>query len=176
MMNLKFTKRDKHLVALAACSLLIFFLMQFLILPFFESRERLQSGLKAKEAGLREIIALRAEYNAFREGSRDIEQRLAARPPDFTLFSFLEKEAGKTAIKDRIKYMKPSVSTKDSGPFKEAQVEMKLEGVTLPQLVGYLRLIESTAAVVSIKRISIQENKRETGGLDAILQVLTFQL
>jgi hypothetical protein len=54
-------------------------------------------------------------------------------------------------------------------------VEMKLEGITLNQLVGYLYRIESAENIVSIKRISIQENKKESGYLDTILQVLTFQ-
>jgi hypothetical protein len=45
----------------------------------------------------------------------------------------------------------------------------------LQQLIGYLYRIESPDHVVSIKRISIRENKKESGYLDAILQVLTFQ-
>ena len=61
-----------------------------------------------------------------------------------------------------------------TGPFKESLVEMKLERITLGQMVGYLKLIESPDKLVSIKRISIQSNKKETQFLDAILQVLTF--
>jgi hypothetical protein len=52
---------------------------------------------------------------------------------------------------------------------------MRLEAITLQQLSGYLWRIESTENAVSIKRISIKENKKKTGRLDAILQVLTFQ-
>jgi hypothetical protein len=70
--------------------------------------------------------------------------------------------------------MKPSIST-GSGLYKESLVEMKLEAITLQQLIGYLYRIESPDDAVSIKRISIDENKRKSGSLDAILQVLTFQ-
>ena len=52
---------------------------------------------------------------------------------------------------------------------------MKLEAITLQQLIGYLSKIESPGNVVSIKRISISENKKKSGYLDAILQVLTFR-
>ena len=69
--------------------------------------------------------------------------------------------------------MKPSASS-GKGPFKESLVEMKLEKITLGQMVGYLKLIESPEMLVSIKRIAIQTNKKETQFLDAILQVLTF--
>jgi hypothetical protein len=54
-------------------------------------------------------------------------------------------------------------------------IEMKLEGITLNQLAGYLYRIESPENIIGIKRISIRENKKESGYLDAILQVLTFQ-
>jgi hypothetical protein len=52
---------------------------------------------------------------------------------------------------------------------------MKLEQITLKQLVDYLYRIESPEQLISIKRISIKENKGESGYLDAVLQVLTFQ-
>jgi hypothetical protein len=52
---------------------------------------------------------------------------------------------------------------------------MKLEAVSLQQLTGYLYRIESTENAVSIKRISVKQNQRKAGSLDAILQVLTVQ-
>jgi len=45
----------------------------------------------------------------------------------------------------------------------------------LQQLISYLYGIESPDDAVSIKRLSIDENRRKSGSLDAILQVLTFQ-
>ena len=53
---------------------------------------------------------------------------------------------------------------------------MKLEGISLEQLVRYLYQIESPEHAVNIKRLSIKENKREAGALDATLQVLTLIL
>jgi hypothetical protein len=70
--------------------------------------------------------------------------------------------------------MKPSISA-TPGTYKESLVEMKLEAITLQQLIGYLSKIESPDNVVSIKRIRIEENKKKSGYLDAILHVLTFR-
>ena len=52
---------------------------------------------------------------------------------------------------------------------------MKLEGVTLKQLVGYLYHIESPEDAISIKRLSIKENKKKSGYVDVVLKVLTLQ-
>jgi general secretion pathway protein M len=171
---MKLAKREKYLISVAACCIAVFLFFQFLIFPFFENRTRIRRGLKAKEKGLEEIVNLRDEYQAYQKGSQGIQQRLASREQGFTLFSFLEKAACEAEVKARIKYMKPSVSS-GTGPYKESMVEMKLEAITLQQLVGYMYRIESPDNLVNIKRISISQNKKEQGYLDAIIQVLTFQ-
>ena len=71
------------------------------------------------------------------------------------------------------KDMKPSTG-KGTGPFKESMVEMKLEAITMKQLVDTLYRVEASGGLIVIKRISITGNKKETGYLDAIFQVLTF--
>ena len=171
---MKLARREKHFVSVAVLFIAIFLLFQFLIFPFFETRGRVQRGVKAKEDGLKEILRLSSEYQRYRGGSQGIKQILARRNKGFTLFSFLEKAAGDAEVKAHIKYMKPSTSI-GHGLYKESLVEMKLEEVTLQQLIGYLYRIESPDNVVSIKRISIKETKKRSDYLDAILQVLTFQ-
>jgi general secretion pathway protein M len=171
---MKLARREKYLVSVAACCIAIFLVFQFLIFPFFENRRRIQRGLKAKEKGLEEIVKLRAEYQAHQKGSQGIQQTVARRKKGFTLFSFLEEAAGEAEVKARIKYMKPSISS-GTGPYKESMVEMKLEAITLQQLVGYLYRIELPDELINIKRISISQNKKAPGYLDAIMQVITFQ-
>jgi len=167
-------KREKFLVTLAGCILLFLAVFHFLILPFFEERKRLKNGVQAKEVTFKEIVVKSAEYKALKKKYQDLQDILARRDKAVTLFSFLEREAAKAEVKGHIKYMKPSV-TQGTGPYKESLVEMKLEAITLKQLVGYLYRIESPEEVIGIKRISIKENSKESGYLDVILLVLTWQ-
>lgn len=162
-------------MTLTAVAIGVFVLFKAVVFPFADKMERLERGVRAKEQGLKDIARLSAEYQSYQKGSRGIQQVLAKRPKGFTLFSFLERAAGEAQIKDNIKYMKPSVSSQTSGPYKESMVEMKLEGVTLKQLVDYFYRIESPENVVSIKRLSIKELKKESGYLEAIVQVLTME-
>jgi len=170
---MQLAKREKFFIALAVTVIVLALVIGLVIEPFFEKKERLQNNLAVKQDNLQEMIALHREYLALQQNSNTLAQRLASRPKSFTLFSYLEKAAGDAGIKDNIKYMKPSASS-GKGTFKESLVEMKLERITLGQMVGYLKLIESPDKLVSIKRISIQSNTKETNYLDAILQVLTF--
>ncbi len=171
---MKLATREKHLIWAGVACIAIFVVLQFLIFPFFESKKRMARGLKAKEKGLAEIAILSAEYQTYQTASEGIQEALSKRKGGFTLFSFLDDAAGEAQVKTYIKYMKPSTPV-STGPFKESMVEMKLEALTLQQLVGYLYLIESPGDLVSIKRLSVNENKKEEGYLDAIVQVLTFQ-
>ena len=170
---MQLAKREKYLISLAVVIIVLALVIQLAIMPFVEKREQYNNNVAVKQKNLQEMMSLRQEYLALEQGSDILAQRLASRPQSFTLFSFLEKAAGDAGVKENIKYMKPSAST-GKGPFKESLVEMKLERITLGQMVGYLKLIESPGMLVSIKRISIQSNKKETQYLDAILQVLTF--
>ncbi len=170
---MQLAKREKYLIALAATVIVAALVIQLVIMPFIEKRERFRNNVTVKRENLEQMIVLRREYLLLQQDSDTLAQRLARRPNNFTLFSFLEKAAGDSGVKGNIKSMKPSAST-GKGPFKESLVEMKLEKVTLGQMVGYLKLIESPENLVSIKRISIQSNKKETQFLDVVLQVLTF--
>ncbi|GBE11851.1 hypothetical protein BMS3Abin13_00127 [bacterium BMS3Abin13] len=53
---------------------------------------------------------------------------------------------------------------------------MKLQAVSLQQLVDFLRLVESPENVVAIKRIAIQQNTKEESTLDVIMQVVSLKL
>jgi len=171
---MKLAKREKYLSILIGCAVSAFLLFQTLLFPFFDKRERLKRGIKIREKGIEEMVVLSSRYRNSEKGTQALTRLLDKRRKGFTLFSFLEKEAGTAKVKDRIKYMKPSVA-ESAGPYKESMVEMKLEGITLDQLVGYLYRIESPENVIHIKRMSIKESKKEKSCLDAIVQVLTLQ-
>jgi general secretion pathway protein M len=170
---MQLAKREKYLISLAVVVIALALVIQLAIMPFVDKREQYASSVTGKQRNLQEMLSLRQEYLALQEGANIVSQKLANRPESFTLFSFLEKAAGDAGVKNNIKYMKPSAST-GKGPFKESLVEMKLERITLGQMADYLKRIESPANLVSIKRISIQSNKKETQYLDVIMQVLTF--
>jgi general secretion pathway protein M len=171
---MKLAKREKYLVMLAGCAIAFFLVFQFVIFPFLDERKRMRRSIAAKQESFKEVLRLRGEYEVQKKGFQGIKQILSKRKAGFTLFSFLEKSAGEAELKGHIKYMKPS-TTQSTGPYKESTVEMKLEQITLKQLVDYLYRVESPESLISIKRISIKENKGESGYLDAVFQVFTFQ-
>jgi len=168
----KLGKREKVLISLSLALICLFFLFQLIVFPFLDERETIKRGIETKRKGLKEIRALKAQYESYTKGAEGVERQLKRRANGFTLFSFLEQAAGKAGIKEHIKYMKPSDSP-GQGRLKESMVEMKLEGINLRQLVDYLYLIESPEHLVSIKRISIKESRTAPEYIDTIMQAVT---
>ena len=171
--KLKLTKRERYYVSAGVALISLFIIFQFILSPFLEAKGKIKRSIQAKEKTLKEIVSLSSEYGALKEDSWDIKKMLALRAENFTLFSFLEKQAGQSGVKPNIKYMKPSTST-DKSPYSESSVEMKLENITLKQLVEYLHLVESPENLVRIKRISVKQSKGSSEYLTVLAQLVTY--
>lgn len=170
---MKITPRDQKLLTAGAILILFVLVLQIGVLPLKEKRDKLRKGIATREKALVEMKQLQAEYRQLYSKANSLYDQLGTRQKDFSLFAFLEQMAAKSNVKKNITYMKPS-ETADEGPFKEVVVEMKLQEIRLKQLVDFLKLVESPEHVVAIKRISIQESKKDAETLDVILQVLSL--
>lgn len=150
-----------------------FLLLQLVIVPVLDARDNLEKSIARKKQELIEIELLQQEYYTLKSEEGTIQARINQRPAGFTLFTFLDQKATEAMVKKQIMYMKPSTVTGDE--LNEAMVEMKLQQITLADLVGFLRLVESVEHVVFIRRFSIQESGDKQGYFDSILQIVTFE-
>lgn len=169
----KITPRDRIVLTAGGVCVLLFLILQFGIFPLMDNRDRLKRGITAREKALAEMSELQVQYRQLHSKANTLLDQLVGRQSDFSLFSFMEQMAAKSEVKKNISYMKPS-ETADEGPFKEVLVEMKLQAISLKQLVDFLTLVESPENVVALKRISIQENRKEEGTMDVIMQVVSL--
>ena len=170
---IKLAKRERYLVIGAACFLSVIVVFELLISPFFENRANMQRGVEAKEALLREVMDLSAEYESKKRVSQDMAQALDRRKSGFSLFNYLDQAAKKTGIDKHVKSMLPS--SKGEGLFKESTVDMDLEAVTGTQLMEYLYEIESPEDLISIKRMTVKQNGKQDGYLDVSFLALTLE-
>jgi general secretion pathway protein M len=169
----KLEKREKRIVVAGIIFLVCFALFHLTVSPLLQARQQTQKALIQKKEDIKKIRQLQEEYRQLQNQAVNIQNRLQKRSPSFTLFSFIEERATKAKVKQQINSMTPSTS-EGEGPLQESRVDLKLEKISLQQLVDFLQQIESTDDVVTIKRISIQENSKEEGLLDVVMQIITF--
>lgn len=169
----KLEKREKRVVVAGVIFLFCFILFHFTVSPLLQARQQTQKALIQKKEDILKIRQLQEEYRQIQNQAVNIQNRLQKRSPSFTLFSFIEERATKAKVKQHINSMTPSTS-EGEGPLQESRIDLKLEKISLQQLVDFLQQVESTDDVVAIKRISIQENSKEEGLLDVVIKIITF--
>jgi general secretion pathway protein M len=169
-------RRERYGVMLAAGVIVIFLIAVFIIEPFLSRSANMKNSLQAKADMLVEMQRMQSEYNSLTQQATMSISHFQRRPKGFTLYSFMDRLAGESGIKDRISYMKPSKTAQKNSPYKISRVEMKLDEITLEQLANYLYGVETSQNMVQIKKISISKKDREQGLLTAVLQVETVEI
>ncbi len=169
-------KRERYGIMLAAGVIVVFIFAVFIVEPFLSRAANMKNNLQTRADMLVEMQNLQSEYTALTQQAKISESRFQRRQKGFTLFSFLDRLAGESGIKDRISYMKPSKTVQKDSPYKISRVEMKLEAITLEQLTNYLYGVETSENMVDITKISISKKDQKQGLLTAVLQVETVEI
>ena len=165
-------QREKIAVAVGGAALLVFVLLQFVVFPLVDGRAKLNKRLATREKAVAEMRLFQERFQKLSSKSGALVSSLANREPGFSLFSFLEQSAADSDVKEQIAYMKPSETT-ESEQFKQSQVEMKLQAVSLEKLVQFLEQVESPERLVGVDKLTIQDNTKEAGTLDVTLLMVS---
>ena len=94
-------RRERYALYLGITVVCGFLLIAFVVSPPIEKRKRLANILEAKTRSLQEIQALKTEYDALSGQALLTRRRFADREKNFTLFSFLDRLAGDTGLKNQ---------------------------------------------------------------------------
>lgn len=175
-MAIKLNKREKISVVAAAAAIAIFLVMQVLVFPLFDKNTQLSRLLVTRQQEVEQIRLLQAEYRKTAQKTEQAQRYLKTRKRGFTLFSFLETLAGQTGIKSHIAYMKPTTTAQKDSPYRLSMVEMKLQEITMSQLLAYLHGIETSRDMISIKRLSITKGEKKADLINTVFQVETLEM
>lgn len=167
--------RERLAVAMAAAALVLFCGLNWGLLPLLDKSARLDRILAGKKAALVEMMHLKGQLEALNRQVAASNAQAANRDPQFTLFSYLDQLAGRTGIKDKVAYMKPSTTTAKDGGHKIAVVEMKIQALTLTQLVDYLHQIETSANMIRVQWLAITRTSKPEGYIDVVVQAETIE-
>ncbi|MFO7713376.1 hypothetical protein [Desulfosarcina sp.] len=175
-MAIKLNQREKIGVAAATAAVIVFLAVQFLIVPLFDKNAQLTRTLATRQQELEQILLLQAEYRQTVQTAEQAQRYLKTRKRGFTLFSFLDTLAGQTGVKSHIAYMKPTTTTQKESPYRLSMVEIKLQDITMAQLLAYLHGIETSRDMISIKRLSIARGEQNATLINTVFQVETLEM
>lgn len=171
-----YSKREKYVLISGGIFLILFFGLQYGIFPLFEKRENYQRILKEKQIAYTEMMDLQQKYQAVSSEFDSRKKALSGRKEGFSLFSFLDAEAQKGGLKEKVAYMTPSSKKIENTPYTMDSVKFKLTEVYLRELMALLQRIESPENGVSITALLLNKTGKDNDRLDAVIETETMML
>jgi len=168
------SNKEKRTIRTAALVLSLLLFLFLIILPLKERRDFYRSRMERSGKTLEKVAAMSARYRELRSHMAGLQRSTKTEIGDFTLFSFLDKAASDSDIKDNIKSMKPSVQSRES--YTESTVLVELEDVGLKPLVNYLHRIESSGHNLRIGKVDIQPRYSNPDQIKVTLVISSIEM
>jgi general secretion pathway protein M len=165
--------RERTIVAVGGIVVLVSLIVLLVVDPLLDRIDRLerQAVRKSKDRG--ELSVLAAEYAAKQARIVKLEQRLPPIDGPFSLLAFMEEAAASVQIRDRIVGMQPQQPTMMQG-YQENSVDLRLDGVQLPQLLALLVALEQAPYDVQVRHLQVKPKYDNPVNLDATLRIVSY--
>jgi len=170
-MNL--TQREKQIIAAGAALLVLIVVFRIFIRPARSRVRTLRRVLSDKRQVLGELRAKSQEYNAISRELEKIRLELRRQPEERKILSSVERIQKDCGLMQKVVYMKPSTMTVND-VYEETTIEIKLQSITLEQLIQFLSKIESSELTIRIRTLDIKRGVRDSRLLDTIVKLVSL--
>jgi type II secretory pathway component PulM len=167
------TERERVMLGVGAVVILGLATYAFVVDPLIARSARLDRKIVQRQEDLVRVSRLGVEYQAAAQQVAGLDQRVAA-PGSFALLSFLEETASVQQMRNRLTSIRPQ-PTQTLAPYREVTAEVKLESITLAQVVSYLDALDRAPQRVRVKLLRLKTRYADPKLLDGSLLVSTYE-
>jgi general secretion pathway protein M len=168
-----FSQRERIIVAAGGAMVVAALVFVLIIDPLMASIDKLDRQAKRKAKDSQELALVAQEYVVKQARIAEIEQRMPSPPVQFSLLAFMEEATTTAQIRDRIVGLQPQASIVVQD-YQETAVDLRLDGVSLPQLLALLAAIEQAPYDVQVHHLQIKPKYDNPTNLDATLRIVTY--
>ena len=161
----------EHRLLLAAGAVFVVIILLVAVVNLRSASSRATQRVESAEEELRAVQTLRSRYDEVDARMASVEERIRSGPRG-EIFTTLESLARASAV--TVDSMEPRTSPA-SDDYQETKVQVILRGVTLAQMVNYLKRIESAPQLLSIKSLRIRTRSDKPELLDVNFTVSSFE-
>jgi len=147
---LKLEPRDKKTLIIGGIAAAIILLYVYVVSPFTADLSRKRELIPKKEKDLVEMRALKVQYLEMQQRLQQAQAAAKQRGPLLTEIENLTKRAN---LGSKMVSLKPQAGVQTEA-FKESIVEIKLDNITLYDIVNYVYLLEK--ATLRVKRLQFK--------------------
>jgi len=168
-----FSQRERIIVSVGGAVIAAVLLFLLIVDPLTASIDKLDRQARRKAKDSQELALVAQEYLAKQARIAKLEQRMPSPPAQFSLLAFMEEATTTAQIRDRIVGMQPQAPLVVQG-YQETSVDLRLDGVTLPQILALLVAIEQAPYDVQVHHLQMKPKYDNPVNLDATLKIVTY--
>ena len=168
-----FSQRERLIVSAGGAMVAAALVFLLIIDPLMATIDKLDRQARRKAKDSQELALVAQEYVIKQARIARLEQRMPSPPAQFSLLAFMEEATTTAQIRDRIVGMQPQAPTVVQG-YQETAVDLRLDGVSLPQLLALLVAIEQAPYDVQVHHLQMKPKYDNPVNLDATLRIVTY--
>jgi hypothetical protein len=146
----KLGSRDKKTIIIGGAAAAVILIYVYVLSPLTTDLVRKREQIPKKERDLTEMRILKEEYLEMQKRLQQAQAAASKRGPLLTEIENLSKRAN---VSGKIVSLKPQVGVQTE-TFKESIVEIKLENITLYDIVNYVYILEQDS--LRIKKLNFK--------------------
>jgi general secretion pathway protein M len=168
-----FSQRERLIVSAGGAIVAAVLVFLLIIDPLMATIDKLDRQARRKAKDSQELALVAQEYVIKQARIARLEQRMPSPPAQFSLLAFMEEATTTAQIRDRIVGMQPQAPVVVQG-YQETAVDLRLDGVSLPQLLALLVAIEQAPYDVQVHHLQMKPKYDNPVNLDATLRIVTY--
>ncbi len=166
-------KREQIILLIGAVFVLAVLLSVGVYEPYRNALSGMQKTVTTKQRQIQEVRELQAEYNALQQQMKRTESRLGRRS-GLSALALLENIASNVGSRENLSYIRPQPA-QTQGEIYIENLDIKLERLTLQQVLKLLWEIETAKTPMQIKNLRIKQRFDNQALTDATLTVSVFR-
>ncbi len=151
----KLESRERMLVKMAGGLFALFLAYNLIYLPISNWRDSLDTTLETRHREIGQVQQLVDTYLLRKKQLHEAERNTVPIGKEFSLFSVIENSLTTTVGHDKIASITPGADRKLSDGFLQYSVELKLQNVSLGQIVDALFGVKTLSAPVAVSNMRI---------------------
>jgi general secretion pathway protein M len=168
-----FSPRERIIVSVGGAMVAAALAFLLIVDPLLASIDKLDRQARRQAKDSLELALVAQEYVFKQARIAKLDQRMPNPPAQFSLLAFMEEATTTAQIRDRIVGMQPQAPIIVQG-YQETAVDLRLDGVSLPQLLALLVAIEQAPYDVQVRHLQMKPKYDNPVNLDATLKIVTY--
>jgi len=165
--------REKLLLGVAGGLVAVLLLYNLIYSPIVGLQESLATRVASRHSDLIDLHGLMRTYGRLQQELAQAQTRTVPDKANFSLFSIIEQTLTQSVGRERIGSITPT-DREVSGGFREYQIDIKLNSITLPQVVDTLFGVQSLGIPVTVSNLQLHQHSNDTRSYDVDMSCMAL--